>query len=153
MLTETPVRADLIKRVKVTPNQKELTRAERMKNLIGAFKVNKTKEFENKNILIIDDDFTTGATLNEVAKEILKLKNKIEMEGYTLIPLKIYFVKQRVKVLIGLAKGKKNYDKRGEDHTQSSASGAQKTANAVADEGRHINCDRSGGGLRQRDYI
>ena len=45
-------------------------------------------------------------------KEILKLKNKVEMEGYTLIPLKIYFVKQRVKVLIGLAKGKKNYDKR-----------------------------------------
>ena len=45
-------------------------------------------------------------------KEILKLKNKVEMEGYTLIPLKIYFFKQRVKVLIGLAKGKKNYDKR-----------------------------------------
>ena len=45
-------------------------------------------------------------------KEILKLKNKVEMEGYTLIPLKLYFVKQRVKVLIGLAKGKKNYDKR-----------------------------------------
>ena len=45
-------------------------------------------------------------------KEILKLKNKVEMEGYALIPLKIYFVKQRVKVLIGLAKGKKNYDKR-----------------------------------------
>ena len=45
-------------------------------------------------------------------KEILKLKNKVEMEGYTLISLKIYFVKQRVKVLIGLAKGKKNYDKR-----------------------------------------
>ena len=45
-------------------------------------------------------------------KEIIKLRNKVEMEGYTLIPLKIYFVKQRVKVLIGLAKGKKNFDKR-----------------------------------------
>lgn len=45
-------------------------------------------------------------------KEILKLKNKVDLEGYTLIPLKVYFVKQRVKVLIGLAKGKKNYDKR-----------------------------------------
>ena len=45
-------------------------------------------------------------------KEILKLKDKVEMEGYTLIPLKMYFVKSRVKVLIGLAKGKKNYDKR-----------------------------------------
>ena len=45
-------------------------------------------------------------------KEILKLKNKLDLEGYTLIPLKIYFVKSKAKVLIGLAKGKKNYDKR-----------------------------------------
>jgi len=45
-------------------------------------------------------------------KEILKLKNKLELEGYTLIPLKIYFVKSKAKVLIGVAKGKKNFDKR-----------------------------------------
>jgi SsrA-binding protein len=45
-------------------------------------------------------------------KEIQKLNNKITLEGYTLIPLKIYFVKGRAKILIGLCKGKKNYDKR-----------------------------------------
>ena len=45
-------------------------------------------------------------------KEILKLKDKVDLEGYTLIPLKIYFVKSKAKVLIGLAKGKKSYDKR-----------------------------------------
>ena len=45
-------------------------------------------------------------------KEILKLKDKIEKEGYTLIPLKMYFKGSKLKVLIGLAKGKKNYDKR-----------------------------------------
>ena len=45
-------------------------------------------------------------------KEIKKLNNKIILEGYTLIPLKIYFVRGRAKVLIGLCKGKKNYDKR-----------------------------------------
>lgn len=45
-------------------------------------------------------------------KEILKLKDKVEMEGYTLVPLKIYFVKSKAKVLIGVAKGKKTYDKR-----------------------------------------
>ena len=45
-------------------------------------------------------------------KEIKKLANRVELEGYTLIPLKVYFVKQRVKVLIGVAKGKKNFDKR-----------------------------------------
>lgn len=45
-------------------------------------------------------------------REILKLKDKIEKEGYTLIPLKMYFKGSKLKVLIGLAKGKKNYDKR-----------------------------------------
>ena len=44
--------------------------------------------------------------------EILKLNDKIRLEGYTLIPLKVYFVKNRVKVLIGLCKGKKDFDKR-----------------------------------------
>ena len=45
-------------------------------------------------------------------KEILKLRDKIEKEGYTIIPLKVYFVKNKVKVEIGLARGKKTYDKR-----------------------------------------
>lgn len=45
-------------------------------------------------------------------KEIIKLKEKKEKEGYTLIPLKVYFNKNKVKVLLGLCKGKKTYDKR-----------------------------------------
>ena len=45
-------------------------------------------------------------------KEILKLRDKLEKEGYTIIPLKIYFVKNKAKVLLGLAKGKKNYNKK-----------------------------------------
>ena len=45
-------------------------------------------------------------------KEILKLSSKVDLEGYTLIPLKIYFNKGKAKVLIGICKGKKNYDKR-----------------------------------------
>ena len=45
-------------------------------------------------------------------KEIFKLNDKIRLEGYTLIPLKIYFKKNRAKILLGLCKGKKNYDKR-----------------------------------------
>ena len=45
-------------------------------------------------------------------REILKLKNKLEIEGYTLIPLKIYFIRGRAKVEIGVAKGKKNYNKK-----------------------------------------
>ncbi len=45
-------------------------------------------------------------------KEIIKLKNKVEMEGYTIVPLRIYFVKGRAKIQLGVARGKKNYDKR-----------------------------------------
>ena len=45
-------------------------------------------------------------------KEILKLKNELEIEGYTLISLRFYFVKGRCKVEIGVCKGKKNYDKK-----------------------------------------
>ena len=45
-------------------------------------------------------------------KEIIKLSQKIEKEGYTLIPLKVYFKNNKVKILLGVCKGKKNYDKR-----------------------------------------
>ncbi len=44
--------------------------------------------------------------------EIRKLKNGVSVKGYTIVPLKVYFKGQRVKVEIGLAKGKKLYDKR-----------------------------------------
>ena len=45
-------------------------------------------------------------------KEILKLNDKIRLDGYTLIPLKLYFKKNIAKIELGLAKGKKDYDKR-----------------------------------------
>lgn len=45
-------------------------------------------------------------------KEIIKLFNKVSIEGKTLIPLKIYESGNKIKVLVGLCKGKHNYDKR-----------------------------------------
>ena len=45
-------------------------------------------------------------------KEILKLRDRLDLEGSTLIPLKLYFKGSKAKILLGLAKGKKNYDKR-----------------------------------------
>jgi SsrA-binding protein len=45
-------------------------------------------------------------------KEINKLIGRINQEGLTLIPTKLYFVKGKVKVEIAVAKGKKLYDKR-----------------------------------------
>ena len=44
--------------------------------------------------------------------EIKKLANKLIDNGITLIPIKMYFVNGRCKILIGLAKGKHTYDKR-----------------------------------------
>ncbi len=46
------------------------------------------------------------------AHEILKLKRLTEQKGMTLIPLKLYFKKGKVKVLIGICRGKKAEDKR-----------------------------------------
>ncbi len=45
-------------------------------------------------------------------REILKLNDKIRLEGYTLIPLKVYLKNNKAKLLLGLCKGKKLYDKR-----------------------------------------
>lgn len=44
--------------------------------------------------------------------EIIKIANEVKLDGKTLVPLKLYFKGNRVKLLLGVCKGKKNYDKR-----------------------------------------
>jgi len=44
--------------------------------------------------------------------EIIKLSKKLELDNYTLVPLKLYFKKNHAKISLGLCKGKKLYDKR-----------------------------------------
>lgn len=44
--------------------------------------------------------------------EIMYLRGKVDQKGFTLVPLKLYFVRGRAKLEIALAKGKKLYDKR-----------------------------------------
>ena len=44
--------------------------------------------------------------------EIRKLYGKLNERGYALIPLRLYFREGKVKILVGLAKGKRQYDKR-----------------------------------------
>lgn len=44
--------------------------------------------------------------------EIERLRGKAEQKGYTLIPLKLYFRNGKIKVEIGLVRGKRQYDKR-----------------------------------------
>ena len=66
--------------------------------------------YEEGNIFNHDERRTRKLLLHK--KEIQKLKEKVSTEGLTLIPLKLYFHKNHVKVLVGLCKGKKLYDKR-----------------------------------------
>ena len=46
------------------------------------------------------------------AEEIRRLIGKVDRAGYTLVPLDLHYVRGRVKVAVGLAKGKKQHDKR-----------------------------------------
>ena len=48
----------------------------------------------------------------DAQREIRKLQALVKQDGYTLVPLSVYFKDARVKVEVGLCKGKKNYDKR-----------------------------------------
>ena len=45
-------------------------------------------------------------------REILKINELVTQKRYTIIPLKLYFVRNKVKVSLGICQGKKNYDKR-----------------------------------------
>jgi SsrA-binding protein len=60
----------------------------------------------------IHPDATRSRKLLLRAEEIRKLIGLVERAGYTLVPLNLHFTRGRIKLEIGLAKGKKQYDKR-----------------------------------------
>lgn len=66
--------------------------------------------YEQGNIFNHDETRTRKLLLHK--KEILKLRDRVEVEGLTLIPIKLYFKGNKAKILIGVARGKKSYDKR-----------------------------------------
>ena len=66
--------------------------------------------YEKGNIFNKDPLRTRKLLLHKY--EINKLMGQQKMKGYTLVPLKVYFKDSRVKIEIGLARGKKLYDKR-----------------------------------------
>ena len=68
------------------------------------------KEYKEGNIFNHDETRTRKLLLHK--KEIYKMRDAIAREGYTLIPLKLYFKGNLAKVEIGIARGKKTYDKR-----------------------------------------
>lgn len=68
------------------------------------------KKYDQGNIFNHDERRTRKLLLH--SKEIKKLAKKIEQDGYGLVPIKIYLKKGYAKVLLGVGKGKKTYDKR-----------------------------------------
>ena len=69
--------------------------------------------YEKGNIFNRDPDRVRRLLMHR--KEILKLQQRVMLEGIALIPLSVYFKDSRVKVEVGLCKGKKLYDKRESD--------------------------------------
>lgn len=68
------------------------------------------KPYENSGLFTPDARRTRKLLMKK--QEILKLKHKIEAGGLALVPLKAYFTRNLVKISVGLARGKKLYDKR-----------------------------------------
>ena len=66
--------------------------------------------YEHGNIFNKDPVRTRRLLMHK--REIRKLHALIKQDGYTLVPLSVYFKDSRVKLEVGLCKGKKNYDKR-----------------------------------------
>jgi ComF family protein len=67
-----PVNFSLLKRNKSTLTQTGLDKGQREKNIRGAFTVTDNAQAKNKNIILIDDVYTTGATINQCAKTLIK---------------------------------------------------------------------------------
>jgi SsrA-binding protein len=66
--------------------------------------------YSHGNIMNHDPERTRKLLMHK--REIRRLNGLLTLKGYTLVPTKIYFKEGRVKVELGLAKGKKNYDVR-----------------------------------------
>ena len=67
------VRTDIVLRIKERPPQAKLKREERLVNLKGIFALNNKESLIGKKVLILDDVFTTGSTVSEVAKTLKPL--------------------------------------------------------------------------------
>lgn len=69
-IIDKPIATKVVKRKKYTQSQTKLTAEERKENMQDAFKVVKSKQIENKNILLIDDVITSGASVSALGKEL-----------------------------------------------------------------------------------
>lgn len=63
---------DALKRTRYTSTQTKLDRAERMENLRGAFQVRQTARVKDRHLVLVDDVFTTGSTVEECSRVLLR---------------------------------------------------------------------------------
>jgi competence protein ComFC len=66
------LKENIVKRVIYTESQTTMNLSERKENIFGAFKIRKQKIIEGKNILLIDDVITTGATISECGMVLIE---------------------------------------------------------------------------------
>ncbi|MCI8636957.1 MAG: ComF family protein, partial [Clostridia bacterium] len=74
---------DCLFKVKNIVEQSKLNKEERQKNIQGVYELHKQNKLQNKKILLIDDIYTTGSTVNECCK-ILKQASPKQIEVFTL---------------------------------------------------------------------
>jgi len=86
--TRVPVAVDCLERVRATPTQGHKNRRERQANLVGAFALKRGQNVEGKNIVLIDDVMTSGATVEACAK-VLKKAGAARVSVVTLARTKI----------------------------------------------------------------
>lgn len=67
-------------------------------------------QYKEGNIFNHNETRTRKLLLHK--KEIKKISQAIEVQGLTIVPLKAYFKDNKLKILIGICRGKKNFDKR-----------------------------------------
>lgn len=70
--TGIPYHERVLKKIKDTPVQSALKKRERGKNLKGVFEVRDGEAIKGKAIVLVDDVYTTGATVNECSRTLLR---------------------------------------------------------------------------------
>jgi ComF family protein len=78
-----PMLQNVLQRHKNTPSQTKLSKSQRQSNMLGAFSLSTTENIKGASFILVDDVFTTGATLKEAAK-VLKRARAKQVFGFTL---------------------------------------------------------------------
>jgi len=80
---QVPVKTKRLARAKNTPHQARLNREGRLKNVENAFRILSPEKIQGKQILLVDDVYTTGATMQTCAEVLLEAGAK-DVYGWTL---------------------------------------------------------------------